>query len=354
MDLEYVGWQVGITYMSGRPAGLDRTYLMALLDEMVTHGMNLLSLMMISYGYFDPTHDGYAWPVQNPKLECYRDSDAVNANPDSEFLGDVIDEAGDRGITVEFFLNWGIWNPERIQASYPNAHIQVNSGGDPAGWLHCPDSPGGWQLGFDEIADLLEVYPSKSIKRFAFERVGYAGKAFCHCPYTVDVFQEQTGKNLSETSKGDLLAWKQDHVSDLLRKYITHAKELKPGIKVGLHTQGNRWWGHDPAKFPDLGVDFLEPHTIQFKSDRRKKTIYKRLRNLAPNPCTIHFCARDQAPANYNLWIKTPKIIQRVLRWIRDYPGDNIEGILFFNEPAVSPANKLGVYGGLEQFKIEK
>ena len=42
----YAGWQVGLTYQSGRPQGLDRDYLMPLLDEMAAHRMNLLSLMM--------------------------------------------------------------------------------------------------------------------------------------------------------------------------------------------------------------------------------------------------------------------------------------------------------------------
>jgi len=72
------------------PAGLDRDYLLRLLDEMAVNRMNLLSLMMQSYGYFDPAHDGYAWPVRNPRLLPYQDPNAVNARPGREFVRDII------------------------------------------------------------------------------------------------------------------------------------------------------------------------------------------------------------------------------------------------------------------------
>ncbi len=68
------GWQVGVTYGSGRPGGLDYPYFVTLLEEMESNGMNLLSLMMQSYGYFDPDHDGYAWPVRNAALKHYQDT----------------------------------------------------------------------------------------------------------------------------------------------------------------------------------------------------------------------------------------------------------------------------------------
>ncbi|MBW7894328.1 MAG: hypothetical protein H3C27_04375 [Opitutaceae bacterium] len=41
-----------------------------------------------------------------------------------------------------------------------------------------------------------------------------------------------------------------------------------------------------------------------------------------------------------------PAIIDEALRWVRDYPGDNLAGILFFNEPATSSVNKQAVYRG--------
>jgi len=46
--LRYVGWQIGVTYQSDKPQGLDRDYFLRLLDEMASHRMNLLSIMMLS------------------------------------------------------------------------------------------------------------------------------------------------------------------------------------------------------------------------------------------------------------------------------------------------------------------
>ena len=105
-DLEYRGWQVGLTYQCRYPGGQDRDYFHALLREMAEHHMNLLSIMMQSYAYFDPLHDGYAWPTMNPKLECYRDTTALNAQPGTEFLHAIIEDAQDLGIEIELFLNW--------------------------------------------------------------------------------------------------------------------------------------------------------------------------------------------------------------------------------------------------------
>lgn len=63
----YLGWQVGISHESIYPGGNSFDRMMKLLDEMQEKGMNLLSLMMISYNYFDEGHDGLCWPVSNEK-----------------------------------------------------------------------------------------------------------------------------------------------------------------------------------------------------------------------------------------------------------------------------------------------
>jgi hypothetical protein len=47
-SIKYYGWQIGLTYGSQRPQGLDYPYCLNLLDEMAAQGMNLLSVMMQS------------------------------------------------------------------------------------------------------------------------------------------------------------------------------------------------------------------------------------------------------------------------------------------------------------------
>ncbi|HOZ44963.1 MAG TPA: hypothetical protein PLO37_24330 [Candidatus Hydrogenedentes bacterium] len=346
--LKYLGWQVGVTYQTSEPGGLDRDHFMRLLDEMAQNRMNLLSLMMQSYGYFDPNHDGYAWPVRKDSLQAYRDEGAINARPDTEFIQAVIAAAADRAIEVQLFLNWGIWNPERIRAAYPSATLQIDRDSQPAGWLHCPDAPGAWQLGLDEVSDLLTFYNHPNVTSYAFERVSYAGTKACFCPHTRERFLEDTGTPLDKAAPSRINAWKTDRISARIEAYVAHVRRLRPGIAVGLHTQCARGWGHDPARLKTCGIDYVLPHTIQFPQTRDE--VHAMIARLAPNPCVLHFCTRDIRPANYNLWIKTPAIIADALKWIFEYPGDNLAGLLFFNEPATSPTNKQAVYDGVKAF----
>jgi hypothetical protein len=327
--------------------GLGRDHLLRLLDEMAANRMNVLSLMMQSYGYFDPDHDGYAWPVRNPKLQPYRDPNCVNAQPNGEFVREVIEEAATRRIEVHLFMNWGIWNPDFVKAAYPQAALQAKSGSPPTGWLHCPDSPGAWQLGLDEVTDLLTFYDHPNVTGYAFERVSYSGST-CYCRYTCEAFEEATGIALEDADISQRETWKTKQVCRYLSEFSAHLRKLRPDLSVGLHTQCSRGWGHDPARLAECGIDCLLPHTIQFPTTRSQ--LYAMLDRLAPNPCVLHFCSRDRRPKNYKLWIKTPEIIDEVLAWIHDYPGDNVTGLLFFNEPATSPTNKGAVYQGIRRF----
>ncbi len=347
--LRHLGWQVGLTYQSMVEEGLSRDYMLRLLDEMAVNKMNLLSLMMMSYGYFDPQHDGYAWPVQNEKLKVYRDPKAINAQPNREFVREIIAEAAARHIEVQLFLNWGIWNPERIQKSYPDTALQQKRNEPPTHWLHCPDSPGAWQLGLDEMTDLLTFYDHPNVTSYAIERVSYGGRSTCFCKYTREAFEKSTGRPMEKTPPSRIEAWKTERICAYLTEYIAHAKRLRPGLSTALHTQCSSGWGHDPKRLASCGVDYLQPHTIQFPTTQQQ--LYKMLERLDPNPCVLHFCTRDRRPTNYKLWLKSPEIIQEALGWVRDYPGNNVAGFLFFNEPATSPRNKQAVYEGLKQLK---
>jgi hypothetical protein len=346
--LRYVGWQVGVTYQSGRPQGLDRDYLLRLLDEMASHRMNLLSLMMQSYGYYDPDHDGYAWPVRAPALRHYQDANCINGRTASEFVRDIIEAAADRRIEAQLFLNWGIWNPGKIRLGYPSACVQATREGPSPGWLHCPDAPGSWQAGLEEAQDLLEFYNHPNVRGFAFERISYQGRDYCFCPHTRERFHADTGGDLVKAGKKQIDIWKNEHVGGLIAAYIRHIRRIRPDLSIALHTQCAPGWGHDPARLKSCGIDMLLPHTIQFQET--EASLHAMLRGLKPNPCVLHFCTRDRRPANYNLWIKTPAIINQAFQWIGRYSSDNLAGFLFFNEPATSDDNKKAVYENLKGF----
>ena len=347
--LKYLGWQVGLTYQTREPRGLDRDYIVRLLDEMSDNGMNLLSLMMLSYGYYDPNHDGYCWPVQNPKLKHYWDSTCINGGESTEFVREIIEAAAARGIEIQLMMNWGIWNTEKIRMGYPSASPQRSRTGTSHPCLHCPDSEGAWLAGLDEVEDLLTYYNHPNVTSYAFERISYADRRYCYCRSTEDVYERETGSSIRKADGMQLEEWKKRHISACIKRYVSHIKAIRPNIAVCLHTQCAKGWGHDPARLPDCGVDFVQPHTIHFQES--KEQIHAKLRYLAPNSCVLHFCARDRRPANYNLWIKTPDVIAQALDWVYEYPGNNLEGILFFNETACSPRNKQAVYELIKRFR---
>ncbi|MHA1368647.1 MAG: hypothetical protein ACTSRA_02870, partial [Promethearchaeota archaeon] len=284
--LSSIGWQVGVTYMSNRPRGLDYKYLNNLLEEMAEHGMNLLSLMMISYGYYDPLHDGYCWPTRQKSLQCYKDKNAINSDESTEFLSRIISDASDFGIEIELFLNWGIWNPDKIKVGYPDARVQVDRHGKTRGWLHCPDSPGAWQAGLDEVEDLLAFYNHPNIKRFVFERISYRSEKECYCQFTNKEFLKDNEHLLQDASPNAIQRWKRERIGQLLKEYVDHVKSIGPDIKVGIHSRGNPAWGHDPEIFKIVGIDFVEPHVLQFKTN--KKQLYRDLKHLENNECILH------------------------------------------------------------------
>jgi glycosyl hydrolase family 10 len=344
--MQKFGWQVGVTYHSKRPHGLDYEYFINLLNEMEENNMNLLSLMMLSYGYFDPTHDGYCWPVSNPKLKCYQDTEALNSSTDTEFLSKIIIEAEKRNIEVDIMMNWGIWNNKRIITNYPDSIVQQNKKKEAPSWLHCPDSPGAWQLGLDEVEDLIKYYNHPNVKSYSFERISYGGRSNCYCDFTVKKFHDDTQFDLENTNQDQINTWKSKNIGDLIQKYTKIIKSIRPEIKIGLHSQGKKVWGHSPNQFKNWGIDFVLPHTIQFKTSKR--SLYSTFDRLAPNPCILHFDGRDTAFTNYPIWEKTPKIIRKVLGWIKKYKENHITGILFFNEPGVSKRNRKEIYSNIQ------
>ncbi|MEX2728942.1 MAG: hypothetical protein Q6353_016925 [Candidatus Sigynarchaeum springense] len=345
--LRYCGWMVGISYCAPEPGGVTHDHLHGLLHEMREHDMNYLSLMMQSYAYFDPVHDGYAWPVGNPRLAGYIDEKNINARAESEFVSRILQEAEQLGIVVEMTLNWGIWNHARIIDAYPEASLQCDKDGMPLpGSLHCPDSPGAWQLGLDEVVDLLSFYGKyPALKRFAFERISYAGKKGCFCPHTRTAFATQHATSMERASTAELVRWKSTNIGCKIAEYTSFIKSRFPRIEIGCSTVGNPHWGHDLAKFNEWGINYVQPHTIQFKTGKRQ--LLRTWARVSPNPMILHFDLRDRAPQNYPIWQKTPKIIRQVLSWVKNAPVTNLDGILFFNEPVVPKPNREAMYDTL-------
>jgi hypothetical protein len=347
--MKHLGWLVGVTYQAASRGGVTREHLLRLLDEMAGGGMNLLDLMMLSFAWFDPGHDGYCWPVRNERLRHYWDAESINGREAGEFVSDVIEAAAARGIEVQLMMNWGIWNPDRMRLGYPGASVQVDRAGNPAGWLHCPDCPDVMQAGLDEMTDLLSFYAHPNVTSYAFERLSYHDDRFCFCEYTQAAYEASRGASLLEAGADEIVAWKGEQIGRYLGEYVARIEALRPGLDVWLHTEGRPGWGHAPEHLAGKGIDYAMPGVIH--SEMTREELYAVLEHLAPLPTVAHFCVRNRHLAHYPIWIKTPEIIETVLGWLDEYPGDNLAGILFFNETAVSDANRRAVYEGIKRWR---
>jgi len=351
-DQFYLGWQVGITYESARPEGNALPRLKRLLSEMANAGMNLLSLMMVSYAYFDPAHDGFAWPVTNPRLECLRDTSCLNAREETEFAGELIGAAAKKGIEVQLFTNLAIYNPDRIVVSYPGAQLQMNENGDARKWLFCPCSADVWQLENDEIEDLLNRYAPRGVASVAYERLSFAAGT-CRCDSCARRFFEDTGRNLAGEEPGSALfeEWKTAVITEKMCELNRAVKTAHPGTQVWLHSSCAPGWGHDPARLAGAGVDCVVPHIAHSAMERQGFTAL--LDRLAPNPVALHFCVRSRALPHYPIWEKTPADIAEIGGWALDYAktSERFAGILFFNENTVSIENRRAAYRLVERFR---
>lgn len=349
-----LGWQIGITYETAAPEGNHYDKMLRLLDEMAENGMDYLSLMMTSYARFDPGHDGFCWPVKDRKLECFRDENSLNANPKTEFVSKVIEQAEKRNIGIQLFSNLAIYNPKKISVSFPNAHEQMTRSGETCPWLFCPVCGDVWDLEQREIADLLTFYNHPNVKSVGYERLSFA-PGTCYCGACTEKFKVETGKDIHDFSDGDMLfdRWKTDIITAKMKMLNGKIKSIKPGTQVYLHSSCANGWGHDPRRLKEASVDAVMPHIAHFETT--KSQFNTQLDKLSPNDMVLHLCVRNRVLKNYLIWAKTPQIISQFGDWIMQYreKDDRLKGVLFFNENTVCPENRKAVYEVVKRLKIE-
>ena len=348
--LKYVGWQVGVTYQATSPGGLARDDMMRMLDAMARHRMNLLSLQMLGYAHFDPKHDGYCWPVSNPKLRPLWDATASQWPARDGILarGDRIGgRAGDRSPDVHELgdLESREDPPELSRCRQSGVAPSSRQAAAHAGLVLCAERAG---IMADRArrssrpVDLLLPHECHQLR----VRKPLLPRLFL--PPTQEKYRRETGKSLLDAPKIERDAWSKERISKLLKQYVEHLRRIRPHLDVWLHTRCTTDSGHDPKRLPECGFNFVLPHTFHFPITQEK--FHATLRHLEPNRCVLHFSARDVRPTNYPLWIQTPESIAEKIGWVLDYPGENLAGILFYNPNAMSPRNVRAVYEQIRRF----
>ncbi len=355
--LQYVGWQVGITYQTRKKAGLDRHYLHDLLSEMRDQGMNFISFMMISHGLNDALHDGYAWPVANPKLKCYTDRHCLNSNPETEFLSGIIEEAGNLGFHVNLFMNGFWWNHNRVKVGYPDIRTMGEPTTPEALYSHCADNDDTWRLACDEVSDLLAYYSRVPVSSYGFELIGRGG---CHCPDTMKLFKNALAsagldpdQNRNPHAAEDLWRrWNGLRDKQVLEEFVRAIRHAAPALGIWHHGYmelgdfGGYRFSADSCR--KAGVDMAMPcvHTLMSED-----MLEKVLASADGFPVALHVDTREGATLNYDVPAKNPEYLRNIGRWILEHNRHCLKGVVFFNEPFTSQENKKAVFVAVKTWR---
>ncbi|MCX6992097.1 MAG: hypothetical protein NT011_03025 [Kiritimatiellaeota bacterium] len=316
---KYVGWQVGISYQCPDRMGLNREYVHGLLERMSNEGMNLISFMMVSHELNDPLHDGYAWPVLNPRLRCYIDEQVLNAQPEHEFLRNEIEYAAGLGFHVQLFTNNFWWNHRKAMIGYP--HIAAIHSDDPAtgDWHHLAGNKDTWAMACDEAADLLAYYRSSAVSSYGWEMMG--------------------------------VKWSSDHAkahADTMRNFAAYIRTVRPDIEVWHHGYMKFENGRSPKAYRSAGMDVVFPCIHLVTSENQLVEVFESSEDI---PFLLHMDVRDQATANYNIPLKTPEYIEQMGKWISQHLRDNLLGVMFFNQVCASEPNQQAVLRVIERWR---
>lgn len=348
--LRYVGWQIGITYQTGEIPGLSKQYLHDLLLEMKDNGMNFVSFMMCSTAENDPYHDGYAWPVTNPKLACYMDKDCTNAVKNTEFLSEILKEAAELEFHVDLFQNAFSWG-NRVKTGYPALTKTYSD------FHHCVDNPAAWEIACAEVEDLFAYYSKSPINSYGFEMVGRWG---CKCRDTMKRFNVALSsgqlENYAKSDNEDKLfgIWERLDARQMLKQYVSAVRRIAPSVDIWHHgyrelgdLPGNRF---SPASYREGNVDVAMPciHSITNEDDFRVV-----INSAEDFPLVLHVDTRGTPTMNYNIPLKTPEYIRNMGEWVVKYCRECLTGVVFFNESSTSRENKNAVYEVLKNWQNE-
>ncbi|MBE0674432.1 MAG: hypothetical protein IH591_07205 [Bacteroidales bacterium] len=361
------GWTTCLTYETkDRKPGYD--YYSNLLDEMHTHKMSRLIVMMASHGYYSPGNHGLAWPAKNEKLKYQIDRQAVNAFEETEFFSGIIDKA--HTLNIEVFIEIKYLGMIGVREGYPGIDFKRRRDGSlmsnvrPEADLTereaieslniCWDNGQAHQYMRDKISDVLTRY--SALDGIVLEHPAYST---CFCESTRQRVKRDTGKEIDDLSVEEMQRWKAMRIRDTLFDLKYLARAINPDIQFGFYTgfspkdgdveqfQLNR--GHSPEILSEVDFNFLMPYCEGRHEDNEIEEIEKIIDYLAPMDIYLHTVIRRDSPHNYQLPPKGPEYIQSIIKWGREYYKTNkrFKGMTFFNEVKIPEENRQAVYDSI-------
>lgn len=361
------GWTTCLTYETEKRK-LGHDYFSALLNEMKHNGMQQLVIMMDNCHLppVDPYNHGLAWCVKNPRLKPFIDHDAVNANPGTEFVSKIIDQAHELDIEVLFEIKYhGLRD---LKISYPGIDTLCATGAS-ATMSICCDSDAAHQYMRDKTEDILTAYPK--VDGITLEHPSFWG--VCRCTASVKRNLESLGTGTRANNEDAILDRQAGRISWCVSDLINIAKAIVPDLQFGMTSgymptdseaeeyarfRGHsiaekyaRFRGHTIEALKNIkGLDFVLPYGEGRHRDKETVALEKLIEYLNPLNIYIHTVIRKTSPEGYPLPSVGPAYIENIVAWAKKYSRTNARllGLTFFNEVRIPDENRTAVYESIQ------
>ncbi len=349
-----LGWETTLNY-EGEPVKHYDRY-QRLLDEMAAEKLNYLAILAMHEGYNYELSVGLAWPAEDPRIRPFRDTKCINADPDTEFLPRVIEEAHARGIEVDLncSLHGGLF-----MDILPGAEMIDDKGG--VHGIPCLSYEKFTELDTALVRDLIRRY-GREIGNVCVD--GYYGEGPTYFgPWhfnarSVERFRQQYDKDLASVPEEEQRRWKKQLVREHLSSINSAIARINPHLRRGQHCweiEENGVTGHGPDVYLDAGIQFAVPGWHSLDPD---ELVARLDRYAAHMPSIVHISCRAKPPKNYHIPVVGPEEIaftaEQMISYIssRPYPEDHI-GVIYFNAENVPPENRKAVYASLRRIREE-
>ena len=363
------GWTTCLTYETN-DRNLGYEYFSNLLDEMHSHGMTRLVVLMGSHGYYSPMNHGLAWPVKNEKLRPQIDKKTLNAFEETEFFSRIIDKA--HALNIKVYVELKYLGLIGVKKGYPGIDFKRKKDGSLANAVVrevsdyereaietlniCCDNDQSNEYIRDQIRDVLTRYIH--LDGIVLEHPSYSP---CYCPSTQQRVKNDTGKEIDELTEEQYQQWKAIRVRDILTDFKNLIRSINPAVEFGFYTgfsprdgniqrfQLNR--GHNPQTLKQVGLDFVMPYCEGRHEDKEIEEMQKVIDYLDPFDIYLHTVIRKESPHNYQLPPKGPEYIRSIIAWGKEYHKKNprFMGMTFFNEVKIPDENRQAVYDSIRE-----
>jgi len=316
-----------------------------LLDEAAEQGITTISHLFGQDSICEPNdHWGLDYPSE--VYEQWRNPSCRNAQPETEYLPQVIEYAHSKGIN--YYAKLISLEHTWLYADHPD-WLQRNRYGVLIHKL-CPDVPAVREAIVKYLVEFVQRYGSPDLAHpldgVYFDHHRYRSYEECWCAHTQRAFRERYGIYLWDSTLDQRMEYRSHIIAEFTAEVTKILRKINPNLHIGL-TEVDESWGHIPSIIRPEATDLDFVHVQYLNRPDRK--LYDRFKAKVENYCEyfnqvwLQFDCRTPGPwtvaSMARFWSTIPSMytmMEFAAEIKRDIPHrDRLVGISFFNITAV-------------------